>query len=67
MFDGILTWAPLVALGRLTYSVYLVHLAVIIVSTGTARQPFYLSNYNVVSRMGSEPADAGSSLRTPVL
>ncbi|XP_034234273.1 nose resistant to fluoxetine protein 6-like [Thrips palmi] len=49
MFDSILSWSPLVALGRLTFSVFLVHLAIIIVSMGSMRQPVHLSDFSVAS------------------
>ncbi|XP_034240919.1 nose resistant to fluoxetine protein 6-like [Thrips palmi] len=50
VFDSVLSWSPLVALGRLSFSAYLAHLTIIIVSVGSTRQPVYLSDYTVVSQ-----------------
>ncbi|XP_034240138.1 nose resistant to fluoxetine protein 6-like [Thrips palmi] len=50
LFDSILTWKPVVTLGRITYSVYLAHVAVILVSSGIARHPMYVSDYSLVGQ-----------------
>ncbi|XP_034240741.1 nose resistant to fluoxetine protein 6-like [Thrips palmi] len=49
VFNSILSWSPLVALGRLTFSVFLVHLTIIIVSVGSMRQPAHLSDFSLAS------------------
>ncbi|XP_034239983.1 nose resistant to fluoxetine protein 6-like [Thrips palmi] len=50
VFDRIFSWSPMLPMGRLSFSVYLIHFTIIIVTTSTTRQPAYLSDYSVVSQ-----------------
>ncbi|XP_034240137.1 O-acyltransferase like protein-like [Thrips palmi] len=50
VFDRIFSWAPLLPLGRLSFSVYLIHITIIVVTTSTTRQPTYVSDYGVASQ-----------------
>ncbi len=45
----------MVALGRLTYSVYLVHVSLITITTGYTRRPVNITNFSMVSA-GSGPS-----------
>ncbi|XP_034241143.1 nose resistant to fluoxetine protein 6-like [Thrips palmi] len=54
LFNSLLTWRPLVVMGRLTYSVYLMHLTFTIVATSSVRHPIYLSDYTIVSQTLSD-------------
>lgn len=47
--NALLSWKPFAPLARLSYCVYLVHYAVILVNHGLRRSPGYFSNYLVVS------------------
>ncbi|KAF5301327.1 hypothetical protein FQA39_LY10725 [Lamprigera yunnana] len=44
------TWQPLQVLGRMTYSVYLVHLTVLRIKLGQERTLTYISNYALVAQ-----------------
>ncbi|XP_034230111.1 O-acyltransferase like protein-like [Thrips palmi] len=50
----VLSCTPMIALGRLTYSVYLVHLTIILASTASIRQPVYTSDFTFLKSVASD-------------